>query len=86
MSRESFLVLCTEMNDHVVKSSTRFRKAVSVEEQVALTFYYLSYEGHLRKTANAFRLGKSTVSHIIRPVCRAVTVHLASKYVKMPRT
>ena len=41
MSRESFLVLCTELNDDIVKSSTRFRKAVSVQEQVALTLYYL---------------------------------------------
>ena len=39
MSRESFLVLCTELNDHIVKSSTRFRKAVFVEEQVALALY-----------------------------------------------
>ena len=33
MSRESFLVLCTELNDHIVKSSTRFRKAVFVEDK-----------------------------------------------------
>ena len=45
MSRESFLVLCTKLNDYIVKSSTRFRKAVSVEEQVALMLYYLSDEG-----------------------------------------
>ena len=64
MSRESFLVLCTKLNDHIVKSSTRFRKAVFVEEQVALTLYQLSDEGRLRKIANAVGLGKSTVFHI----------------------
>ena len=62
MSRESFLVLCTELNDHIVKSSTRFRKAVFVEEQVALTLYQLSDEGRLRKIANAVGLGKSHYS------------------------
>ena len=60
MSRESFLVLCTELNDYIVKSSTRFRKAVSIEEQVPLTLYYLSDEGRLRKTANAFGVEKLT--------------------------
>ena len=86
MSRESFLVLCTKLNDYIVKSSTRFRKAASVEEQVALMLYYLSDEGCLRKTANAFGLGKSAVSHIIRSICKAITVHLTPKYIKMPRT
>ena len=86
MSRESFLVLCTELNDHIVKSSTWFRKAVSAEEQVALTLYYLSDEGRLRKTASAFGLGKPTISHIIRHVYKAIISHLTSKYVKMPRT
>ena len=86
MSRESFLVLCTELNDHILKISTRFRKAVSVEEQIALTLYYLSDKGRLRKTANAFGLGKLAISHIIRCVCKAITVHLTSKYTKMSRT
>ena len=73
--------------DHIVKSSTRFRKAVSEEEQVTLTLYYLKVdEGRLRKTANTFGLGKSTVSHIIRHVCKAITVHFTSKCIKMPRT
>ena len=43
-------------------------------------------EGCLSKTANSFGLGKSRVSHIICCVCKAITVHLTQKYVKMPRT
>ena len=86
MSRESFLVLRTELNDHIVKSSTRFRKAVSVEEEVPLILYCLSDEGRLRKTATPFGLGKSAVSHIIRLVYKAIAVHLTSKHIKMSRT
>ena len=86
MSRESFLVLCTELNDHIAKSSTRFRKAVFVEEQVALTLYLLSDKGRLRKLANAVGLGKSAVSHIIHCVWKAIKVHLTLKYIRMPRT
>ena len=70
MSRESFLVLCQQLEEHLIKCNTMLRKAVSVQEQVALTLYYLSDEGRLRKTANAFGLRKSTVSAIIRRVCK----------------
>ena len=41
------------------------RKAVDVETQVALALYYLSDEGRLRKTANAFGLGLSTVNELV---------------------
>ncbi len=37
------------------------RSPVDVEKQVALTLYYLSDEGRLRKTANAFGLSRSCV-------------------------
>lgn len=44
----------------------RFKKQVSqsscFSRQVTLTLYYLSDEGKLRKTANAFELSRSTVS------------------------
>ena len=44
------------------------RHPISVEKQVAVTLYYLSDEGRLRKTGNAFGIGRSTVSTIIRHV------------------
>ena len=83
MSKESFLVLCEMLDEHIAKSSTRFRIAVSVLEQVALTLYYLSDEGRLRKAANAFGLAKCTASVIIRRVCKAITTYLTNKYIKM---
>lgn len=86
MSKDSFNILCSELQDFIKKRNTRWRKSVSVKEQVALTLYYLSDEGRLRKTANAFGLGKSTTSQIIRRVCKAITDHLTSKYIKMPKS
>ena len=49
------------------------RSPVSVEKQVALTLYYLSDEGRLRKVANAFGLSRACVSIIIRRVTYAIT-------------
>ena len=86
MSRESFLVLWQQLEEHLIKRNTRFRKAVSVQEQIALTLQYLSDEGRLRKTANAFGLGKSTVSAVIRRVYKVITVYLTSKYIRIPKT
>ena len=59
---------------------------MDVERQVASTLYYLSDEGRIRKKANAFRLSRSVISNIIRRVCIAITIHLRSKYIKLPFT
>ena len=66
MSRETFQVLCAELYPYIFKNDTRFRNAVPVDKKVAATSYYLSDEGQMRKVANAFGIGKSTVSIIIR--------------------
>lgn len=62
------------------------RAPLEVVKQVAVTLYYLSDKGHLRKTANAFGLLHQVVSKIIRKVYKAITVHLGSRYIKLPLT
>ena len=62
------------------------RLSVDVERQVASSLYYLSDEGRIRKTANAFGLSCQVISVIIRRVCIAITVHLGPKYIKLPST
>lgn len=49
-----------------------------------MTLYFLADEERMRKTVNAFGLEKSTISSYIRRVTRAVSDHLASKYIKLP--
>ena len=83
MNRSSFLLLCEELRPFVQKKATNMRLPVDVERQVASTLYYLSNEGRIRKTANAFGLSRSVISNIIRRVCIAITVHLGSKYIKL---
>ena len=73
MSERSFYILCEELRPYIQKETTRFRKPISVEKQVASTLYYLSDEGRLRKVANAFGIGKSTASRIIRRVTQAIS-------------
>ena len=37
-------------------------------------------------TANVFRIDLSTASKIIHAVCKTITGHLGSKYIRLPRT
>ena len=62
------------------------RTAVDVVKQVAVTLYYLSDEGRMRKTANAFRLSRQAVSKIVRKVCKVIMIHLGPKYINLPCT
>ncbi|KAK1887969.1 Palmitoyltransferase ZDHHC7 [Dissostichus eleginoides] len=40
----------------------------------------------MRKTANAFGVSRPAVSLIIRQTCRAISIHLGPKYIKLPFT
>lgn len=51
-----------------------------------MTLYYLSDEGRLRKTANAFGISRSSVSLIVRRVCKAIAIHLGPRYIQLPST
>ena len=39
---------------------------LSVEKRVGVTLYYLADKGRMRKVANAFGVGKSTVFKLVR--------------------
>ena len=62
------------------------RSPVDVEKQVGITLYYLSDEGQLRKTANAFGVSRSSVSIITRRVTQGIFMYLGPRYIKLPVT
>ena len=65
MPQGSFEKLCTKLKPYKKKG---FRDPISVEKQVATTLYYLADKGKMRKVANSFSTGKSTLSKIIKRV------------------
>lgn len=75
-------LLCSYLEHQV----TNMHTPVSVEAQVAVTSYYLSDEGRLRKVGNAFGFSRSTRSIIIRMVSSVITLHLGPRYIKLPMT
>lgn len=84
MSRASLLSLAELVRPYIQGDNTHMRASVDVVKKVACTLYYLADEGRLRKTANAFGLARSTVSIIVRQVCRAITVHVGPRYITLP--
>ena len=84
MSEASFYMLCEELRPYLTKQTTKLRKPVSVETQVAATLYYLADEGRMRKVSNSFGLGKATVSKVIRRVTFVISEKLGAKYIVLP--
>ena len=68
MSTETFQVHCAELYSYIFKNDNRLRNAVPADKKVAATLYCLSDKDRMRKVANAFGIGKSTVTVIIRRV------------------
>ena len=86
MCKANFMNLCSELREYIQLEETVMRAPVDVERQVAMTLYYLSDEGRLRKTANAFGVSRPTVSVVIRRVTQAITTFLGPKYIQLPFT
>ena len=59
---------------------------LSLQKQVAVTLYYFADERRMRKVANAFGTGKSTVLKVVRGVTMAISRLLGPQYIKHPWT
>ena len=86
MSRRTFYALCEQLGPYIERQAARMREPVEVDRQVALTLYYLADEGRMRKTANSFRLSRSSVSIIVRRVCRTISKQLGPQLIRLPET
>ena len=64
--QEIFKKLCTVLRPYIQENKTRFWDSISVEKQMAATWFYLAYEERLRKMPNYFGIRKSNVSKIFR--------------------
>ena len=75
MSRRNLLKLSELLRPHIEGKTTRMRCPVDVTKKVACTLYYLSTKDASEKLQTHFW-----------DVCRAMTVHLGSEYIKLPST
>ena len=81
MSQATFVYVCNELRSAIERTDTEMRKAVPVEQRVALTLWFLATNadyGHL------FGVSKSTVCVITKEVCAAIVKVLLPKYIRLP--
>ena len=72
MSPESFDVLLRHVEPHISKENTRFRESVPASTRLAVTLRYLASGESQQSLSWSFRLGRTTVSKIVRETCEAI--------------
>lgn len=86
MSPESFQYILNIVGPKIQKKDTRFRKSISPSERLCLTIHYLAYGNSQQSLSFSYRLGRSTVSEIIRETCEAIWEGLNERYCMPPTT
>ena len=74
MSPERFVHLLTLVAPLIVKQDTVMRKAVEPTERLSLTLHHLAYGNSQPSNSFEYRIGKSTVSKIVRETSSAIWI------------
>ena len=86
MSPERFEHLLTPVGPIIAKGPCRSRNTIPVAELLMVALRYLATGDSQQSQSFAFRIGRSTVLHIIRDTCDAIWTALNEEYVKTPTT
>ena len=84
MSQATFNYLCNELRSAIQKTDTHLRKAVSVEQRVAITLWYLGTNSDYRTIGHLFGVSKATMCVVTKEVCRAIVAILQPRYIRIP--
>ena len=83
MSPESFDHLSL-VSPLISKHTTKLREPVSAAERPVLTLRFLASENSQQSMSFSYRVGRQTVSSIIKETCRAIWQVLNEKYLRAP--
>ncbi|XP_014242917.1 protein ALP1-like [Cimex lectularius] len=86
MSRQSFEELHEVLRPRIERITTNWRRPIETRERLAVTLRYLATGDSHQTIAFSFRLGRSTVSKIVREVCREIWNALQPIYLPAPTT
>ena len=84
MSKATFLYVCSELCLVVEKNDSSMRKAIPVEQRVALTLWFLATGTDFRTIGHLFGVSKSTVCVVTKQVCNALVSILLPKNIRFP--
>ena len=86
MSKERFDHLLCLIREKIIKKDTSFRTAISAEERLVIALRYLSDGMSQHPLSYSFRVGRTTISNILKEVCTSIYERLAPIYMKAPST
>ena len=84
MSKDTFTYLCDKLRPIIYHQDTRFRRAITVEQHVAITLWCLSTPCEYRTLSHLFGVGRSSVCEIVQNTCRAIVSVLMDVYISFP--
>ncbi|XP_073956440.1 uncharacterized protein [Choristoneura fumiferana] len=84
MSKASFEELHEKLSTRIFKLDTNWRPAISTKEKLAVCLRYLTTGDSFQSLSFSFRLGGSTVSNIVKEVCKAIWETLQPEYMPAP--
>ena len=86
MSPERFDHLLNLVSPYISKQDTNFRKSINSAERLAVTLRFLASGESQQSLSFSFRIGRSTISKILRETCDAIFCCLSEKYLKSPQS
>ena len=84
MQHSTFSYLCKKLRPAIIRQNTHLRKAISVEQRVAITLWCLATPCEYRTVAHLFGVARSTVCTIVHDTCLAITNSLLKIYISFP--
>lgn len=84
MGKETFDMICEELNSVIAKEDTTLRNAIPVRQRVAVCLWRLATGDPLRLVSKRFGLGISTCHKLVLEVCSAIRTVLMPKYLQWP--
>ena len=79
--------IADELRPVIAPHADSFRyDTVSAEKKVAMTLYYIKDQGSYRMTANTFGISPSTLSVLLRQVCKSINEIMGPKLINFPYT
>lgn len=85
MSPERFQHLLSLVGPRIRKQDTMMREAISPEERLTLTLRFLASGDCQQSLSFSYRIGKTTVTFIIRETLMAIWTVLSGKYLRPPK-
>ena len=84
MSKETFTYLCQQLKT-IEKKDSVMRKAIALEQRVAIALWRLATNGDYRTIAHLFGVSRSSVCVFVREVCQAIVSLLSPLYIQVPK-